>query len=113
MAEVETSVPPHILAFGLELLFGYMGFLGIGWLYGRRWLIGGLLLVTWLPFLLVALWGIANVGRGFGYPLSTICGALLLFPIYVGIPLLSAYGIRRRMEPKQPTPDAPGQDAVA
>ena len=87
----------HIRAFGLELLFGYMGFLGVGWLYGRRWLIGALLLLVWMPLLLVALWGVVNIGRVVSFPLASICGAVLLFPVYVAIPLASAYGIRRQL----------------
>jgi hypothetical protein len=88
----------HIKAFGIELLFGYMGWLGVGWLYARK-PIGVLLVLVWLPFLLGMILGIVNAESWLPAAEFAICGALLLFPIYVGVPLLSAYALRRRLEP--------------
>lgn len=88
----------HIKAFGIELLFGYMGWLGVGWLYARK-PIGILLILVWMPFLLGMILVMANAGTWLPAAEYAICGALLLFPIYLGVPLLSAYALRRRLEP--------------
>ena len=98
---------PHIRAFGLELLFGYMGFLGVGWLYGRRWLIGVPLLLVWMPFLLAAVWTVANAGQMVAFPGASICAALVLFPIYLAVPMASAWGVRRQMASKETVSPAP------
>ncbi len=100
---------PHIRAFGLELLFGYMGFLGVGWLSGGRWLIGVPLLLAWLPFLLASVWAVANAGQLLSFPGASICAALVLFPIYLVVPLASGYGVRRQLAPKEPVSQAPLQ----
>ena len=97
----------HIRAFGLELLFGYMGFLGVGWLYGRRWLIGVPLLLVWMPFLLAAVWAVANAGQIVSLPIASICAALVLFPIYLAVPMASAWGVRRQLAPKETVTSTP------
>ena len=103
----------HIKAFGIELLFGYLGWLGVGWLFARR-PIGIVLLVVWLPFLLGTILFIVNAGQWVPSPVGEVCGSLLLFPIYFGVPLLSAYALRRRLEPPSTVPEAdPAQVSAA
>lgn len=72
-----------------------MGFLGIGWLYGRRWLVGIPLLLIWYPFLIGYVLFLINARRWAPDQPVAFIGALLLLPIYVGVPLLSAFSLRR------------------
>ncbi len=103
----------HIKAFGIELLFGYLGWLGVGWLYARR-PVGVVLLLIWLPFLLGTILFIVNADRWLPSPVGEVCGSLLLFPIYFSVPLFSAYALRRRIEPPSTSPeDDPSQVSAA
>jgi len=72
------------LAFAVEFVPGLLGFLGLGWLYARRWPVGLVLLPGWWALLAAVL--VVNVLFGSG---GTCC--LLWLPFHVAGPLISGF----------------------
>jgi hypothetical protein len=79
--------PPYLdhpgLAFVAEFVPGLLGFLGVGWLYARRWPVGIGLMLGWWGLLVLAA---ASVLFLFG----EIC-CFLWLPFHVSVPLISAF----------------------
>lgn len=89
-----------------------MGFLGVGWLSGRRWLVGIPLLLVWYPFLIGYVLFLISARRWAPDQPVALIGALLLLPIYVGVPLVSAFAVRRRLQRDREPRVAPGNDSA-
>jgi len=83
------SVPDPNTAFVLEFVLGIFGFLGIGWVYGRRTTVGLVMMVGW--WLLVA----GGIG---GSVASGGIGCCLWLPVHFVAPFISAILVRNELE---------------
>ena len=83
------SVPDPNTAFVLEFVLGIFGFMGIGWVYGRRTTLGLVMLVGW--WLLVA----GGIG---GSLASGGIGCCVWLPIHFVAPFISAILARNELE---------------
>jgi hypothetical protein len=80
-------------AFALEFVGGLVGFLGLGWFFGRRQVpIGCLALVGWW-IVLVSLFVLGVYSAAVDQPLRL----LGLAALWLGVPFLSAFILSRRM----------------
>ena len=83
------SLPDPNTAFVLEFVLGLFGFLGIGWVYGRRTTVGLVMLVGW--------WLLAATGIG-GSVASGGLGCCLWLPVHFVAPFISAILVRNEIE---------------
>lgn len=83
------SVPDPNIAFALEFVLGIFGFMGIGWVYGRRTTVGLVMLVGWWVLVVAGIGG--SVATGF-------LGCFLWLPIHFFAPLISGLLIRKELE---------------
>ena len=83
------SVPDPNIAFVLEFVLGIFGFLGIGWVYGKRTTLGLVMLVGW--------WVLVVAGVG-GSLATGFLGCILWLPVHFVAPFVSALLVRRELE---------------
>jgi hypothetical protein len=76
-------------AFVLEFVLGLFGFMGIGWVYGRRTTVGLVILVGW--------WLLIATGIG-GSLMSGGLGCCFWLPVHVVAPFISAILVRNEIE---------------
>jgi zinc-ribbon domain len=82
-------VPDPNTAFVLEFVLGIFGFMGIGWVYGRRTTVGLVMLVGW--------WLVVATGIG-GSLASGGFGCCLWLPVHFVAPFISAILVRSELE---------------
>ncbi|MBI5877604.1 MAG: zinc ribbon domain-containing protein [Chloroflexi bacterium] len=83
------AVPDPNTAFVLEFVLGIFGFLGVGWLYGGRTVLGLVMLVGWWLFVASGISG-SLLSGGFG--------CCLWLPVHFIAPLISALVVKNELE---------------
>lgn len=96
MSTPPVSTKDPNMAMVIEILAGYFGFLGIGYLYAGRTAAGLLRLFGWWAFLTLVI--LSPLGLLFLDDFSAVLCLLCLIPIMLAVPVISGLMLKHSME---------------